>query len=53
MTDFGLTKHGFRPTRYSAIISEMESRARELFGNDINLSESSPLGMLVRLNSWD
>lgn len=53
MTDFGLTKHGFRPKRYSDIISEKESRARELFGNDINLSESSPLGMLVRLNAWD
>ncbi len=53
MTEFGLTKHGFRVKRYIDIIPEKENHARELFGNDINLSESSPLGMLLRLSAWD
>lgn len=53
MTEFGLTKDGFRLKRYADILPEMERRARELFGNDVNLSESSPLGMLIRLNAWD
>ncbi len=50
---FGLTKEGFKPKRYADILPEKERRARELFGNDANLSDSSPLGMLVRLNAWD
>jgi len=50
---FGLTKDGFKPKRYADILPEKERRARELFGNDANLSDSSPLGMLVRLNAWD
>ena len=50
---FGLTNTGFKPKRYADILAEKERRARELFGNDANLSDSSPLGMLVRLNAWD
>lgn len=50
---FGLTKYGFTPKRYADILPEKEQRARELFGNDVNLADSSPLGMLVRLNAWD
>ena len=50
---FGLTNTGFKPKRYADILPEKERRARELFGNDVNLSDSSPLGMLVRLNAWD
>ena len=50
---FGLTSAGFKPKRYADILPEKERRARELFGNDANLSDSSPLGMLVRLNAWD
>ena len=50
---FGLTNTGFKPKRYADILPEKERRARELFGNDANLSDPSPLGMLVRLNAWD
>ena len=50
---FGLTNTGFKAKRYADILPEKERRARELFGNDANLSDSSPLGMLVRLNAWD
>ena len=50
---FGLTNTGFKPKRYADILLEKERRARELFGNDVNLSDSSPLGILVRLNAWD
>jgi len=50
---FGLTEKGFRPKRYADIILEKERRARELMGADVNLSESSPLGIFNRLNAWE
>lgn len=53
MTEFGLTKIGFTPKRYPDILKEKELRARELFGAEVNLTEASPLGMLIRLNAWD
>ena len=53
MTEFGLTKIGFTPKRYPDILKEKELRARELFGAEVNLTEASPLGMLVRLDAWD
>ena len=50
---FGLTNTGFKPKRYADILLEKERRAREFFGNDVNLSESSPMGMMLRLDAWD
>ncbi|OJF16364.1 MAG: hypothetical protein A6D91_11920 [Bacillaceae bacterium G1] len=52
MSDFGLTPKGFKRKQYSDIIEEMELRARELFGENINLSERSFLGLLIRLFAW-
>lgn len=52
MADFGLTPKGFRRKQYADIVSEMELRARELFGENINLSERSFLGLLIRLVAW-
>jgi uncharacterized phage protein gp47/JayE len=31
----------------------MGERARTLFGEDINLSERSPLGLFIRVNAWE
>jgi uncharacterized phage protein gp47/JayE len=46
---FGLNKDGFNRMRYADIIAEMNSRARSVFGSDVNLSEYSPLGMFFKV----
>ena len=52
MPDFGLTGKGLRRKRYADVLESMESRARELFGENVNLSERSPLGLFLRLIAW-
>lgn len=52
MPDFGLSDKGFKRKRYRDIIDGMEGRAREFFGENINLSERSPLGLLLRVIAW-
>jgi uncharacterized phage protein gp47/JayE len=46
---FGLNKDGFNRMRYADIIAEMNSRAKSVFGSDVNLSEYSPLGMFFKV----
>lgn len=53
MPEFGLTAQGFRRKRYADIITEKEARARALFGEDVNLSETSPLKRFIQLNAWE
>ena len=36
---FGLNSNGFNRMRYADIIAEMNSRAKSVFGADVNLSE--------------
>lgn len=50
--DFGLTPQGFKRKRYADVISAMENRARNLFGENINLTERSPLGLFIRVIAW-
>ncbi|WP_426353647.1 baseplate J/gp47 family protein [Exiguobacterium sp. R-39] len=47
-----LDKNGFKKKNYAEIYEEMDVKARELFGDDINTSERSPLGILIRLFAW-
>ncbi|ADE87502.1 baseplate protein [Deep-sea thermophilic phage D6E] len=47
-----LTKDGFKRKRYSDLIDDMTLKAKELFGEDVNLSEKSFLGILIRLFAW-
>ncbi|MDO4719626.1 MAG: baseplate J/gp47 family protein [Peptostreptococcaceae bacterium] len=49
---FGLSKEGFKRKRYSDIELELFTRARDFFGEDINLSERSPLGIFLRIIAW-
>lgn len=49
---FGLTPQGFKRKQYTDIKNDMQDRAKSLFGDDVNLSESSPLGLLIKLFSW-
>lgn len=43
---------GFKRKTYNELLQEMDQRARELFGDDINTSERSPLGIIIRLFAW-
>ncbi len=52
MPDFGLSDKGFKRKRYRDIIDGMKGRARELFGENINLSKRSPLGLFLRVIAW-
>ncbi len=52
MQEFGLSRLGFRRKRYIDIMESMEGRARELFGENINLTERSPLGLFLRIVAW-
>ncbi|QXJ39598.1 Baseplate J-like protein [Parageobacillus caldoxylosilyticus] len=47
-----LDKNGFKRKRYSDLIDDMTLKAKELFGEDINVSEKSFLGILIRLFAW-
>lgn len=50
--EFGLTKDGFKRKLYSDIELDLFTRAKDLFGEDINLSERSPLGIFLRIIAW-
>lgn len=49
---FGLGPEGFKRKRYADIIANMETRAKTLFGEDVNLTVRSPLGIFIMLISW-
>lgn len=51
--DSGLSKFGFRRKAYSEILEDMGARAKELFGESVNLSERSPLGMFLQTIAWE
>ncbi|WPZ17782.1 baseplate J/gp47 family protein [Geobacillus subterraneus] len=43
---------GFKRKRYSDLIDDMTLKAKDLFGEDIDVSEKSFLGILIRLFAW-
>jgi|LSQX01.1.fsa_nt_gb uncharacterized phage protein gp47/JayE len=53
MTTFGITPQGFKRKRYEDIIADMEARARVLYGDDVNLTERSPLGLFLKSVAWE
>jgi len=52
LANYGLNEKGFRRKQYADIVTDMELRAREIFGENINLSERSFMGLLIRLVAW-
>jgi uncharacterized phage protein gp47/JayE len=50
--DWGLTERGFRRPAYSELLSALEAKARELFGEGVNLTIRSPMGIFLRLFAW-
>lgn len=48
----GLNSTGFSKKQYSEVVDDMSTRARDLFGDEINLSVRSPIGIFIRVVSW-
>ncbi|QGF21725.1 J-like baseplate protein [Bacillus phage vB_BcM_Sam46] len=44
-----LTAKGYKKTTYQEYIIQLETQAKELFGQDINLSVNGPMGKFIRL----
>lgn len=59
MTPFGVTDSGFISKRFDDLKSEAEEKFRSKFGEDIDLADDSPLGMIVagvselRADDWE
>lgn len=49
---WGLTDRGFRRPTYAELLDAFEYKARELFGNNINLTVRSPVGLFLRIFAW-
>lgn len=49
MTEYGVTMAGFAEKTYAAIFADLSTEARALFGADIDLTETSPLGQILRV----
>jgi uncharacterized phage protein gp47/JayE len=52
VTQSVLTALGFERKRYADFISEMQEQAKTLFGTDVNLSDDSPMGQWIKLQSF-
>lgn len=50
---YGVTPYGFRRKLYAEALAERMFRAKEVFGVNIDLSETSFLGKLIRNMAWD
>lgn len=50
--NWGLTEKGFYRPTYVELLNFVEYRARELFGDKINLTVRSPLGLFLRIIAW-
>ncbi|WP_422659125.1 baseplate J/gp47 family protein [Paenibacillus sp. EC2-1] len=47
-----LDETGFKRKRFADLFEEMEDKAREAWGEKVNTSEKSPLGIILRLFAW-
>ncbi|MES3674197.1 baseplate J/gp47 family protein, partial [Bacillus velezensis] len=47
-----LDETGFQRQTYSELLDGMEDKAKELFGEDINTSSKTPLGIILRIFAW-
>ena len=50
---FGLSILGFKRKSYIEIIQDMIERAKDLFGEDIETSDRSPLGLYIQSIAWE
>jgi len=49
----GLTEKGYVRRTYDDILTDKINKAKELFGEDIDTSDLTPLGKYIRLNAFD
>lgn len=49
----GLTEKGYIRRSYDDILNDKIQRAKELFGEDIDTSDQTPLGKFLRINAYD
>ncbi|MBQ8717942.1 MAG: baseplate J/gp47 family protein, partial [Clostridia bacterium] len=49
----GLTDKGFVRRTYDDILNDKIQRAKELFGENIDTSDQTPLGKFIRINAYD
>lgn len=47
-----LDETGFKRKRFADLFDEMEDKAKEAWGDDVNTSEKSPLGIILRIAAW-
>lgn len=52
VNEWGLTEHGFNRPTYTDLLNALEYKAKELFGDGINLTVRSPLGLFLRILAW-
>lgn len=52
MDDWGISAAGFRRPGYTELLDAYEQQAKAKFGNDINLSVRSILGLMLRIYAW-
>lgn len=49
----GLTETGYTRKTYDEILEDKIAKAKELFGEDIETDENTPLGKYIRINAFD
>lgn len=49
----GLNAEGYRRRTFDEILEDKIQKAKELFGEDINTEENTPLGKFLRINAYD
>ena len=49
----GLTDKGYQRRTYDDILNDKIKRARELYGEDIDTSDQTPLGKFLRISAYD
>ncbi|MED1784229.1 baseplate J/gp47 family protein [Brevibacillus fortis] len=47
-----LDEKGFKRKRFADLFEEMEAKAKEAYGEKVNTSERSPLGIILSLFAW-
>ncbi|MDC0761703.1 baseplate J/gp47 family protein [Brevibacillus sp. AG] len=47
-----LDEKGFKRKRFADLFAEMEAKAKEAFGEKVNTSDRSPLGIILRMFAW-
>ena len=53
MSKYGVTADGFKRKTYREILDSLHRKARETYGNDIDLSNNAFLGMWLQNEAWE